>query len=87
MSVFILFYFTNAIFILKKEVITNETVNNDLKNVQNLKNLKYNLLENSENILSEHSNDPDLQFFLNIQNLNTPCILSEELRIFGAMIR
>ena len=48
---------------LKKEVITNETVNNDLKNVQNLKNLKYNLLENSENILSEHSNDPDLQFF------------------------
>lgn len=63
MSVFILFYFTNAIFILKKEVITNETVNNDLKNVQNLKNLKYNLLENSEIILSEHSNDPDLQFF------------------------
>ena len=52
MSVFILFYFTNAIFILKKEVITNETVNNDLKNVQNLKNLKYNLLKNSENILS-----------------------------------
>ena len=63
MSVFILFYFTNAIFILKKEVITNETVNNDLKNVQNLKNLKYNLLKNSENILSENSNDPDLQFF------------------------
>ena len=63
MSVFILFYFTNAIFILKKEVITNETLNNDLKNVQNLKNLKYNLLKNSENILSENSNDPDLQFF------------------------
>ena len=48
---------------LKKEVITNETVNDDLKNVQNLKNLKCNLLKNSENNLSEHSNDPDLQFF------------------------
>ena len=50
-------YFINAILILKKDVITNETVNYDLKN------LKYNLLKNSGKILSEHSNDPDLQFF------------------------
>ena len=48
-----------------------------------IKNLKYDPLKNSGNILFDNSRDPDLHFYnANIQNLNTPYILPEELQIF-----
>ena len=67
---------------MKIEVITNETVNNEQQD-QNFETLRYNPLENSENIYFDNSSDPDLHFLnTNIQNLNTPHILREELQNF-----
>ena len=62
------------------EGITNESVNKE-QQAQNFENLKYDPLENSGNILFDNSSDPDLHFYnTNIQNLNTPYILHEELQ-------
>ena len=67
---------------MKIEVITNETVNNEQQD-QNFETLRYNPLENSENIYFDNSSDPDLHFLnTNIQNLNTHHILREELQNF-----
>ena len=45
--------------------------------LKNSKNLKYEILE----MLFDNSSDPDLHFYnTNIQNLNTPYILHEELQ-------
>ena len=64
------------------EGITNESVNKE-QQAQNFENLKYDPLENSGNILFDNSSDPDLHFYnTNIQNLNTPYILPEELQKF-----
>ena len=64
------------------EGITNETVNKE-QQAQNFENLKYDPLENSGNILFGNSSDPDLHFCnTNIQNLNTPYVLPEELENF-----
>ena len=64
------------------EGITNASVNKE-QQAQNFENLKYDPLENSGNILLENSSDPDLHFYnTNIQNLNTPYILPEELQKF-----
>ena len=61
------------------EGVTNKTVNKE-QQAQNFENLKYDPLENSGNILFDNSSDPDLHFYnTNIQNLNTPYILPEEL--------
>ena len=65
---------------MKIEVKTNETVNNEQK-AQTFKTLRYGPLENSENIFLGSSRDLDLQIFnTNIQNLNAPHILPEELQ-------
>lgn len=83
--IFVLFYITSVIFILQKRsyYITNETVNNYLKNTQNLENLKYDLLEHSGNILFDHFSDLDLHFLnINIKNLNTLYILLEDFKNF-----
>ena len=62
--------------------ITNETANKE-QQAKNFENLKYDPLENSGNILLDHSIDPDLHVYnTNIQNLNTPYILPEELQNF-----
>ena len=62
--------------------ITKESVNKE-QQTQNFENRKYDPLENSENILFDNSSDPDLDFYnTNIQNLNTPYILPEELQKF-----
>ena len=59
--------------------ITNEPVNKE-QQAQNFDNLKYDPLESSGNILFDNSTDPDLHFYnTDMQNLNTPCILPEEL--------
>ena len=64
------------------EGITNGTVNKE-QQTQNFENLKYDPLENSGNILFDNSSDPDIHFYnTNIQNLNTPYILPEELQNF-----
>ena len=64
------------------EGITNETANKE-QQAQNFENLKYDPLENSGNILFGNSSDPDLHFCnTNIQNLNTPYVLPEELENF-----
>ena len=64
------------------EGITNQTVKKE-QQAQNFENLKYNPSENSRNILFDNSSDPDLHFYnTNIQNLNTPYILPEELQNF-----
>ena len=56
------------------EGITKESVNKEQQNFENLKN---DPLENSGNILFDNSSDPDLHFYnTNIQNLNTPYILT-----------
>ena len=66
----------------RMEDMTNETVNNE-QQAQNFGNLRYDPLENSENILFDNSSDSDLHFFnTNIQNLNTPYILPQELQHF-----
>ena len=58
------------------EGITNDTVDKE-QQVQNSKNLNYDPLENSGNILFGNSSDPDLHLYnTNIQNLNTPLFLS-----------
>ena len=65
---------------MKIEVITNETVNNEQK-AQTFENFSYDPLENSENIFLGSSSDLDLHIFnTNIQNLNAPHILPEELQ-------
>ena len=64
------------------EGITNKTINKNSK-LKVLKNVKYDPLENSGNILFDNSIDPDLHFYnTNIQNLNTPDILPEEFQNF-----
>ena len=64
------------------EGITNQTVKKE-QQAQNFENLRYNPSENSRNILFDNSSDPDLHFYnTNIQNLNTPYILPEELQNF-----
>ena len=64
------------------EGITNESVNKK-QQAQNFENLKNDPLENSVNILFDNSSDPDLHFYdTNIETLNTPYILPEELRKF-----
>ena len=64
------------------EGITNQTVKKE-QQAQNFENLKYNPSENSRNILFDNSSDPDLHFYnTNIQNLNTPYILPEDLQNF-----
>ena len=61
---------------------TNESINKE-QQAQNFENLKYDPLENFGNILFDNSSDPDLHFYnSNIQNLNTPYILPEELQKF-----
>ena len=65
---------------MKIEVITNETVNNEQK-AQTFETFSYESLENSENIFLGSSGDLDLHSFnTNIQNLNAPHILPEELQ-------
>ena len=65
---------------MKIEVKTNETVNNEQK-AQTFKTLRYGPLEYSENIILGSSRDLNLQIFnTNIQNLNAPHILPEELQ-------
>ena len=62
--------------------ITNETIDKE-QQAHNFQNLKYDPSENSGNTLFDNSNDPDLQFYdTNMQNLNTPYILPEELQNF-----
>ena len=64
------------------EGITKEIANKE-QQPQNSENLKYDPLENSGNILFGNSSDPDLHFDnTNIQNLNTPYTLPEELQKF-----
>ena len=64
------------------EDITKESVNKE-QQAQNSENLKYDPLENFGNFLFDNSSDPDLHFYnTNIQNLNTPYILPEELQKF-----
>ena len=77
-----LFYFLRVTLSQKIEGITKESVNKE-QQAQNFENLKYDPLENSGNILFDNSSDPDLHFYnTNIQNLNTPYILPEELQKF-----
>ena len=76
----ICFVFRARLFSLKIEVITNETVNNEQK-AQTFETFSYESLENSENIFLGSSSDLDLNSFnTNIQNLNAPHILPEELQ-------
>ena len=76
----ICFVFRARLFSLKIEVITNETVNNEQK-AQTFETFSYESLENSENIFLGSSSDLDLHSFnTNIQNLNAPHILPEELQ-------
>ena len=76
----ICFVFRARLFSLKIEVITNETVNNEQK-AQTFETFNYESLENSENIFLGSSSDLDLHSFnTNIQNLNAPHILPEELQ-------
>ena len=64
------------------EDITNQSVNKKHQAL-NFENLRYDPLENSGNILFGYSSDPNLHFYnTNIQNLNTPYILPEELQKF-----
>ena len=54
------------------EGVTNVIVNKE-QQTQNIEHLKYDLLENSGNILFDNLSDPDLPFYnTNIQTLNTP---------------
>ena len=64
------------------EGITNKTINKE-QQAQNLKNINCNPLENTGNISSDNSSDPDLHFYnTNIQNLNTSYIFPEKLQNF-----
>ena len=77
-----LFYFLRVTLSQKIEGITKESVNKK-QQAQSFENLKYDPLENSGNILFDGSSDPDLHFYnTNIQNLNKPYVLPEELQKF-----
>ena len=56
---------------------------NKEQQAQNFENLKYDPLGNSGNILFDNSSDPDLHVCdTNIQSVNTPYMLPEELQKF-----
>ena len=49
----------------------------------NFENLKYDIVDNSDDILLHNSCDPDVNFFsLKNQNLDTPYILPKEFQKF-----
>ena len=58
---------------------TSETASTFDPERPNFENLRYNLVDNSDDILLDNSCDPDVNFFsLKTQNLDTPFILTEE---------
>ena len=60
---------------------TSETASSSDRERPNFENLKYEIVDNSDDILLDNSCDPDVNFFsLKTQNLDTPCILSEEFQ-------
>ena len=62
---------------------TSETASSFDAEHPNFKNLKYEIVDNSDDILLDNSCDPDVNFFnLKTQNLNSPHILSEEFQKF-----
>ena len=62
---------------------TSETTSSSDPERPNFENLKYNLVDNSDDILLDNSCDPDVNFFsLKTQNLDTPYILPEEFQKF-----
>ena len=64
------------------ELQTNENETNEHVAL-NFETLKYDPSESFGDFLLDNSCDPDLYFFnINIQNLNTPCILLKEFQNF-----
>ena len=62
---------------------TSETASSSDPERPNFENLKYNVVDNSDDILLDNSCDPDVNFFsLKTQNLDTPYILSEGFQKF-----
>ena len=62
---------------------TSETASSSDPGRSNFENLKYDIADNSDDILLDNSCDPDVNFFsLKTQNLDTPYILPEEFQIF-----
>ena len=62
---------------------TSETASSSDPERPNFENLKYEIADNSDDILLDNSCDPDVNFFsLKTQNLDTPYILPEEFQKF-----
>ena len=62
---------------------TSETASSSDSERPNFENLKYDIVDSSNNILLDNSCDPDVNFFiLKTQNLDTPYILPEEFQKF-----
>ena len=62
---------------------TSETGSSSDSERPNFENLKYNLVDNSDDILRNNPCDPDVNFFsLKTENLHTPYILPEEFQKF-----
>ena len=60
---------------------TSETACSSDGERPNFENLKYNLVDNSDDILQDNSCNPDVNFFsLKTQNVDTPYILPEEFQ-------
>ena len=60
-----------------------QTTNSSDPKHPNFENFKYEVVDNSDNILLDNSCDPDVNFFnLKTQNLDSPYILPEEFQIF-----
>ena len=62
---------------------TSETASSSDPERPNFENLKYDIVDYSDDILLDNSCDPDVNFFsLKTQNLDTPYILLEEFQKF-----
>ena len=62
---------------------TSETASSSDPERPNFENLKYDIVDYSDDILLDNSCDPDVNFFsLKTQNLDTPYILPEEFQKF-----
>ena len=62
---------------------TSETASSSDPEHPNFENTKYEIVDNSDDILLDNSCDPDVNFFsLKTQNLDTPYILPEEFQKF-----